>query len=335
MPTSIVTSRKGTFMDQPANISPDTCRVSLPAGTRKIIDGVERVYYEGYWIRYYQPPENTLSAKRHLITALTRRLFNHVEHGINIPGVRLKQARHAYETTLDPALKRVNGAMLAGALFNRASDIIAKLVEIQELGVEIRSDNALLRECGNCVQEALTLGRLVLHRSGEEGIDELWGEPLHAFSIPVEDFFESRYLKIASTLRDVDHIGSALTCCFEGDTDFSTLAPLIRNVIDAAHRKVETLQTDDLIFTVWPEFVVAGEHLIHYRPPLASADDIERVRHQEHGLQLVAQGWAILNDISRARTPMPKTTQAYIQRLETFRQSGTCPGLLAPPVVPD
>ena len=322
-------------MDQPANVSPDTRRVSLPAGTRKVVDGVERVYYEGYWIRYYQPPENTLSTKRHLITALTRRLFNHVEHGINIPGVRLKQARHAYETTLDPALKRVNGAMLAGALFNRASDIIAKLVEIQELGVEIRSDNALLRECGNCLQEALTLGRLVLHRSGEEGIDELWGEPLHAFSIPVEDFFESRYLKIAATLRDVDHIGSALICCFEGDADFATLVPLIRNVIDAAHRKLETLQTDDLIFTVWPEFVVAGENLIHYRPSSASSDDIERVRHQEHGLQLVAQGWAILNDISRARTPMPKTTEAYIQRLETFHQSGTCPGLLAPPVVPD
>lgn len=322
-------------MDRPANSSPDTRRVSLLPGTRKIIEGVERVYYEGYWIRYYQPPANTLSAKRHLITALTRRLFNHVEHGINISGVRLQQARHAYETALDPALKRVNGAMLAGALFNRASDIIAKLVEIQELGVEIRSDNALLRECGNCLQEALTLGRLVLHRSGEEGIDELWGEPLHAFSIPVEDFFESRYLKIASTLRDVDHIGAALTCCFEEDGDFAAIVPLIRCAIETAHRKVETLQTDDLIFTVWPEFVVAGENLIHYRPPSASAEDIERVRHQEHGLQLVAQGWAILNDISRARTPMPKTTQSFIQRLEAFRQSGTCPGLLIPLTVPD
>lgn len=183
-------------MDRPANSSPDTRRVSLLPGTRKIIEGVERVYYEGYWIRYYQPPANTLSAKRHLITALTRRLFNHVEHGINISGVRLQQARHAYETALDPALKRVNGAMLAGALFNRASDIIAKLVEIQELGVEIRSDNALLRECGNCLQEALTLGRLVLHRSGEEGIDELWGEPLHAFSIPVEDFLKAVISKL-------------------------------------------------------------------------------------------------------------------------------------------
>ena len=38
------------------------------------------------------------------------------------------------------------------------------------------------------------------HRSGEEGIDELWGEPF-APSIPLEDFYESRYIKIGRVLR--------------------------------------------------------------------------------------------------------------------------------------
>ena len=65
--------------------------------------------------------------------------------------------------------------MLAGALFNRATDIFTKLVDLQALGVEISSDNALMRECGRCLQEALVLGKSVLHRSGDEGIDELWG----------------------------------------------------------------------------------------------------------------------------------------------------------------
>ncbi|NDU86545.1 MAG: hypothetical protein G3H99_08020 [Ferrovum sp.] len=305
-------------------------KIPLLPGTRKIIDGVERVFYDGYWIRYYHPPADTLKAKRQLITALTRRLFNHVEHGINIPGWRLAHARQAYDNATDPARKRVNGAMLAGALFNRASDIISKLVEIQEMGVEILPDNALLRECGRCLQEALTLGRLVLHRSGEEGIDELWGEPLHAFSIPVDDFYESRYLKIASTLREVDHIGQSLTLCLREDPDFQDAIPLISRVIDSAHKKLETLQTDDLIFLVWPEFVVAGEQLTNFRPPIALSHDLERVRHQEHGLLLISQGWAILNDVSRARTPMPKTTQSYIERLEAFRACGTCPPLPTP-----
>jgi hypothetical protein len=113
----------------------------------------------------------------------------------------------------------VKGAMLAGALFNRAADIFTKLVELQSVGIEIQSDNALMRECGRCLQEALGLGRLVLHRSGEEGIDELWGEPFKAFSIPLEDFYESRYVKIALTLRDIDLIADAMV-------DTSTRCPV-------------------------------------------------------------------------------------------------------------
>ena len=66
--------------------------------------------------------------------------------------------------------------MLAGALFNRATDIFRKLVELQADGVEIQG-NPLTRECGKCLIEAMNLGHSVLHRSGEGGIDELWGEP--------------------------------------------------------------------------------------------------------------------------------------------------------------
>ena len=79
--------------------------------------------------------------------------------------------------------------MLAGALFNRASDIFTKLVEMQALGVEIDPGNTLMRECDNHLQEALSLGQLVLHRSGEEGLDELWGEPFKAFAYPIEEFY--------------------------------------------------------------------------------------------------------------------------------------------------
>jgi len=183
----------------------------IAEGTVAVIDGVRRVYYDGYWIKVYDPPADSLKAKKQLIQALTRRLFNHVEHGINIPGKRLEDTRRAYEAEQDPARKRVKGAMLAGALFNRATDIFTKLVELQELGIEIDTDNALMRECGFCLQEALNLGRLVLHRSGEEGIDELWGEPFRAFSIPVEAFYDSRYIKIAQTLRDIDRLGAVMS----------------------------------------------------------------------------------------------------------------------------
>jgi hypothetical protein len=74
-----------------------------------------------------------------------------------------------------------------------------------------------MHECGECFLEALELGRMVRHRGGDESIDELWGEPFKAFSIPVEDFYESRFLKIAQTMRDIDHIADALVDTLAGD----------------------------------------------------------------------------------------------------------------------
>ena len=152
--------------------------VEIPQGEQRVIAGQIRVYYDGYWIKKYDVPADTLLAKKRLIEALTHRLFNHVEYGLNVPGNRLTEARRAFLDETDQAKKRVKGGMLAGALFNRATDIFTKLVELQACGVEIQSDNALMRQCGEHLQESLALGKMVLHRSGEEGIDELWGEPL-------------------------------------------------------------------------------------------------------------------------------------------------------------
>src|SRR5687767_14002924 len=135
-------------------------------GERRLIEGQWRVFYEGYWVKAYEVPADTLMTKKRLIEALTRRLFNHVEHGVNIPGIRLDEARRAHEAECDPAKKRVKAAMLAGALFNRATEVFTKIVEIQALGVEIGHSNALMRQCGQHMQEALELGKMVLHRSG-------------------------------------------------------------------------------------------------------------------------------------------------------------------------
>src|SRR6185369_15426322 len=98
-----------------------------PEGTRRLIDGQERVLYDGYWIKTYPVPADSLDAKKRLIEALTRRLFNHTEHGLNIPGTRLAEARQTYEAESDPGRRRVKAAMLAGTLFNRATDIFRKL----------------------------------------------------------------------------------------------------------------------------------------------------------------------------------------------------------------
>lgn len=289
-------------------------------GARRMIDGRLCVYYDGHWIRAYEVPADTLLAKKQLIEALTRRLFNHVEHGINVPGSRLAEARRLFEEETDAARRRVKGAMLAGALFNRATDIFTKLVDIQSLGVDIRADNPLMRECGQCLLEALNLGKLVLHRSGEESIDELWGEPFKAFAFPIEDFYTSRYVKIAMAMTAIDRISEELSATFAGHSAFAEVPALVRVFAEAAKAKCQTLRTDPDIFDVWTSFVVAGERLACFTAePRAGASEAER--------EWVRAGSALLRDardvvfhITRARVPMPKTTQALLDRCATHRE---------------
>ncbi len=290
-------------------------------GTKREIDGVLRVHYDGYWIKFYEPPPESWEAKKRLIHALTDRLFNHVEHGINIPGIRLKEARRAYERETDPERKRVNGAMLAGALFNRAADIFTKAVELQEVGVEIAHEDALMRECGECLLTALNLGKLVRHRGGDEGIDELWGEPFKAFSQPVAAFYESRYLKIAQTMHDVDRISIALIDTFSGSTQIPDVAPRIREFAIAAKDKCEILRTDPVIFDVWPTFVVCRERLRNLRPILPPAPTAIEIREAQEANRVLMEGSALVAHIVRARVPMPKSTMELLDKCNQFRRT--------------
>jgi hypothetical protein len=298
-----------------------TSGADIPSGTRREIEGQWRVYCDGYWIKIYDPPADTLAAKKALIEALTRRLFNHVEHGLNIPGFRLEEARRAFEAETDPQKQRVKGAMLAGALFNRATQVFTKVVDIQALGLEIRSDNALMRQCSEHLQEALALGKMVLHRSGEEGIDELWGEPFKAFAFPIEDFYRSRYIKIAQTMRAIDGIAAVMVRTFDLEPMFTGIVPLIADLAQTARAKCETLHTDAEIFDVWASFVAAAERLGCFRPQIPGEPSLADEHYAWQGRELIRAGKDLISYITRARVPMPKSTQEWVERCEHFRQS--------------
>lgn len=291
---------------------------TIENGFRKKIDGITNVYYEGYWIKYYESPVDSLTAKKGLIQSLTRRLFNHMEHGINIPGMLLDDVRAAYEAEDDPRKKRVKGAMLAGALFNRAADIFTHLVDLEASGVEILPENDLMHTCGLCLREALDLGKLVKHRNGDEGIDELWGEPFKAFIMPIDEFYKSRYLKIAMTMKNIDQAAEYMANCIKSDPRFPGVDQLILEYAKKARHKCETLRTDDEIFDVWSNFVVAGEavtdfQLIETAPatePLLDPLDVEHML--KEGVRLIAF-------ITRARTPMPISTNNFLSACERYK----------------
>jgi hypothetical protein len=316
--------------DQSTKIPPsDDCPAE---GTHRVIDGYERVFYNGYWVKTYPVTANTLEAKKRLIEALTRRLFNHTEHGLNIPGTRLAEARQKYEEETDTAMKRVKAGMLAGSLFNRAMDIFRSLVDLQACGVEIKSSDALTRECGRCLLEAMELGHFVLHRSGEEGIDELWGEPFRAFTAPVEEFYESRYIKISQAMRGIDLIADTMVDTFTKIPAFARIEPLIRVFARAARVKAETLHTDPDIFEVWPQMVTTGEQLADFSPNEAAetTPGVSDGYGIPDGLQLIRAGRDLVFFITRARTPMPKSTHEYIERCRVYLETGHAPTAPAP-----
>ena len=286
----------------------------IAEGTERSFDGRLRVFYGGYWIKAYPIPSDTLQEKRRLIEVLTRRLFNHIEHGLYVPGSRLEEARSAYEGEADPARKRVKGGMLAAALFNRATAILTKLVELQSSGIAVPSSDPLMRRCGEHLQEALALGRMVLHRSGAEGIDELWGEPFKAFAFPIPEFYKTRYIKVAMAMHCIDRIAAEAAPALERFPGFREIGPFVTELATTGKVYSETLRADPDIFDVWTSFAVAQQRLRAF-----PADSVnKRSSHQrqlfEHGTRLVHDTANLISSIARARVPMPKSTDDLIAR---------------------
>ncbi len=289
-------------------------------GTHRHFDGKKYVFYDGYWVRYYPPIDESLAARKSLIDHLTRRTFHHTEPGINTPGRRLDEARGAYEAATDPALKRVNAAMLAGALFNRATDIFTAIVELEEKGVKISRQNELMKDCGGYFKEALELGKQVKHHSGEEGIDELWGEPFRAFTIPITAYYESRYIKVAQTMANIDLLAETIMQTYGDREEFDGLAPLVSGYADAARHECETMKTDSDIFDIWPKFIASGEQLGAFNPNAPQGCTPECAFVIENARQTLIAGRNLINWVARARVPMPMSTRQYIARCKEIKQ---------------
>ncbi len=303
-------------MSQPAKSG-----LTLQNGTRQFFDDVEYIYYDGYWIRYYLPLEDSLTNRKKLIDSLTRRAFHLTEAGINTPGKSLDIAREAYEAETDPDRKRVNAAMLAGALFNRATDLFTTIVDLEDLGVKVSRENELMRQCSACFVEALSLGQQVKHHSGCEGIDEIWGEPFKAFTMPIADFYETRFIKIAQSMRDIDMVTDIMVSTFCSRPVFAGLRDIFYEYAEAARQSVETMKKDPRIFQVWPLFVSVGDKIEDFKPEVdAESDQMARMR-IAYGRDLIQEGRRIINYIASARVPMPISTERFIKQCKRYSKA--------------
>ncbi len=291
-------------------------------GTIREHQGKICIFIDGYWIRYYAPPPNTMAEKRELIYSLRRRVFHHTEEGINSPGWRMEIARKYYEAETDPARKRVKAAMLAGSLFNRATDIFTSVVDLEEKGIHVDETNQLMRQCEACFMEALELGKEVKHYSGEEGVDELWGEPFKAFSMPSDKFFESRYIKLAQTFAAIDEVIDRMVSVFGGVEGFENVLPLLEELREVSKTEIETMRRDEAIYEVWPRYVAAKEQIMEFKPCGLSGRE-DRLRYWEDGLRLLHMGKDVISYLSGVRVPMPVTTANYMANCDLYEQNGS------------
>jgi hypothetical protein len=291
---------------------------SPPNGTTREIDGKPCVYYDGYWIRSYHLNKDSYADKKQMIDLLTRRVFHHVEQGINTPSNRLDEIRAIYEAEDDPARKRVKGAMLAGSLLNRGRHILTVIVELEEAGVQIESSNELLRECGRCFMEALELGKNIKLGDGGEGVDELWGEPFKVFTMPIEEFFESRYIKVAQTMSEIDQVANAtrsVICQFEL-TDH--IKKKLAELTDMTKLACETIRNDPVIFDVWPRYIAAKEKYEDCMLGLSEDNDNNGYLFSLEAYRLLLEGGKLLAKLATLRVPIPNSVKDFTQRCQDF-----------------
>ena len=303
-------------MSSDHNTSNDATIATVANGTVAMVNDTECVFYDGYWIRRYEIPSDEESARRELIDGLTKRVFHHTEPGINTPSHKLAAARAAYDREQDLERRRVNAAMLAGALLNRGSTIFGMIFQLKQRGIEIAENNELLLECESCFLEALDLGKQVRHYSGEEGLDELWGEPLKVFSTPIADYYESRYIKIAQTMAALNEITDKITEVIRSNSALKGAEKLLNEFAIAANHEIETMKTDPAIFEVWPQFVATGNMLSRFETNYgASGAAAELIK---EGVELIRDGKNLMQWIAFARVPMPTTTANFIASCNTY-----------------
>ncbi|MBL1141577.1 MAG: hypothetical protein HND53_06040 [Proteobacteria bacterium] len=289
-----------------------------PNGTEREIDGKPCVFYDGYWIRSYHLNKDSFADKKVMIDMLTRRVFHHVEPGINTPSNRLDQVRAIYEAEDNPARKRVKGAMLAGSLLNRGRHILTVIVELEEAGVKIESSNELLRECGRCFMEALDLGKNIKLGDGGEGIDELWGEPFKVFTMPIEEFFKTRYIKIAQAMSEIDQVTDAsrrVICEFK---KFDNIKVKLSELSETTKQACETIRNDPVIFDVWPRYIAAKENYEDCMLELAVKKSDTGYPLSLDAYRLIKEGGELLVKLATLRVPIPNSVKDFTQRCNDF-----------------
>ncbi|MEQ8939061.1 MAG: hypothetical protein RLT30_10225, partial [Gammaproteobacteria bacterium] len=203
--------------------------------------------------------------------------------------------------------------------------ILKAIVELEESGVKIEPSNELLRECGRCFMEALSLGKNIKLNDGGEGVDELWGEPFRVFSMPIEDYFHTRYVKVARTMFEIDRVTEDLEKVMQEFDLFEQMRTRLKDLSESAKLACETIRNDPAIFDIWPRYIAAKESyqqdlmtIMQSKTKAEHKDSLNTYRRLLEANRILREGGIVLIKLATLRVPLPTSVGRISEHVEEF-----------------
>jgi len=134
----------------------------------------------------------------------------------------------------------------------------------------------------------------------------------------MEDFFESRYIKIALTMRDLDRIAAELVN-MALDFGYDDLEEPVLEFADVCKQISEIAKSDSDIFQVWPRYVVAREQLSTYCERCSSDRDFGKRMLIDDSYRLIREGKDLMSYLAGTRVPMPVSLRDFLNKSEALR----------------
>jgi len=132
-------------------------------------------------------------------------------------------------------------------------------------------------------------------------------------------FFESRYIKIAQTMSEIDQITDNMIRLVNRIPNFKQAKDRIKELGESAKLACETLRSDPDMFEVWPRFVAAKEGLEDFVPPMPE-DPTRKVQDKYwEARQLLDEGGALLVDLATVRVPMPESMNKFLKKCSKYK----------------
>ncbi len=184
-------------------------------------------------------------------------------------------------------------------------------------------------ECGRCFMEALSLGKNIKLNDGGEGVDELWGEPFKVFSMPIEDYFHTRYVKVAKTMFEIDRITDALGQILQAADLLTPMQACLAELSESSKLACETIRNDPAMFDIWPRYIAAKEAYQNDLHDIVKSHTNKEMNHNSDAYRellavnrILMDGGAILMKLATLRVPLPKSTKSICERIDEFLAEG-------------